>query len=329
MASSVPCCSKRHNNDAWCDDRVKRDAGQIDVTDQRSKAEWGRLLMATDFSPCAERAYGCAVGLARNGQSEICFLHVIPAQVFPYLSGAESRRAEELAKQEAARNFARWESREELKRIRHCFRVVEGRPVTEISRLMEADGIDVVVMGTRGNTSAEKFLLGAVAEEIFRIAKYPVLTVGAPEEQSPNETWEVRRIVYASNLTPYSDHAAKHAFSLAEKSKAKVTMVHVVETSHGFNGKNEALLREFFDNRLRKAIPNETKLSSEPEIVSAFGSPGEQILRIAEEREADLIVLGVRAAQKMPGYLPSRTAYRVVCQAKCPVLTVPHCQHSC
>ena len=36
----------------------------------------------------------------------------------------------------------------------------------------------------------------------------------------------------------------------------------------------------------------------------------------------DLIVLGVRKAATFPGHLPPATAYKVVCQARCPVLTV-------
>ena len=62
-----------------------------------------------------------------------------------------------------------------------------------------------------------------------------------------------------------------------------------------------------------------------PEILAQFGAPPEAILRAASEREADLIVLGVRPAN---GHLGATThfgravAHRIIVGAACPVLTV-------
>jgi len=63
----------------------------------------------------------------------------------------------------------------------------------------------------------------------------------------------------------------------------------------------------------------------QPEAVVEYGNPAAEILEVAKQRGADLIVLGVRDANKRMGaatHLEWSTAHKVVAQATCPVLTV-------
>ena len=57
-----------------------------------------------------------------------------------------------------------------LKGVRHELLVKSGDVWTVLSRLIADYGIDLVVVGTRGRTGVAKFLLGSVAERIFRQA---------------------------------------------------------------------------------------------------------------------------------------------------------------
>jgi nucleotide-binding universal stress UspA family protein len=59
--------------------------------------------------------------------------------------------------------------------------------------------------------------------------------------------------------------------------------------------------------------------------VVKFGDPAQNILKTAKEKEADLIVLGVRGATGAVGlatHVADAIAHEVVAHAKCPVLTV-------
>jgi nucleotide-binding universal stress UspA family protein len=60
----------------------------------------------------------------------------------------------------------------------------------------------------------------------------------------------------------------------------------------------------------------------QPEFAVAFGNTAESVLRVAREKQAGLIALGIRNAFR-PGILRERTAYRIMAGAHCPVLTVP------
>jgi len=71
-------------------------------------------------------------------------------------------------------------------------------------------------------------------------------------------------------------------------------------------------------------VPAEAEDWCKPEFVARFEFPVEGILRLAKERDADLIVMGVRKSgdAAMQEHRPWPIASQVVAQAPCPVLTV-------
>ena len=73
--------------------------------------------------------------------------------------------------------------------------------------------------------------------------------------------------------------------------------------------------------RLRALIPEGTQLWHEPTYMVQFGSPAEMIVRIAAPA-VDLIVLGVKRPTVLTKHLSEGVAYKVVCYAPCPVLSV-------
>jgi nucleotide-binding universal stress UspA family protein len=75
---------------------------------------------------------------------------------------------------------------------------------------------------------------------------------------------------------------------------------------------------------MRALVPAEAEDWCKPEFVARFEFPAEGILRFAEERHVNLIVMGVRKSgdSAVPEHLPWPVASQVVAQAQCPVLTV-------
>jgi nucleotide-binding universal stress UspA family protein len=76
---------------------------------------------------------------------------------------------------------------------------------------------------------------------------------------------------------------------------------------------------------LEKLLPTEAKDWCRPEYFVEQGNPAEKILELAHFRESDMIVLGVKPAEGVPGaavHLPISTAHKVVSHATCPVMTV-------
>jgi nucleotide-binding universal stress UspA family protein len=192
--------------------------------------------------------------------------------------------------------------------------------------VVEENKIDLIVLGTRGRSGLAKFLLGSTAEEIFRKAPCPVLTVGPFSPHEPARHGEISEIVYATDFSPESVAAASYAISLAQEFQAHLTLLHVIENMHRETccAHPEELVNSSA-RLLHNLVPPEAELWCEPRFAIEEGTAAEKILDVAAQRKADLIVLGVRPPGGFPGaatHLPIATAHKVVCHATCPVLTV-------
>lgn len=127
------------------------------------------VLVATDFSPASKEAVLYATAIARRHKCKLFLTHVVTSRSESALmDGWRAGQAEITAQLLANR----------LDGIEHELVVKSGQVGNELSRLIAEKGIDLVVVGTRGRTGVLKALLGSVAEDIFRRALCPVLTVG-------------------------------------------------------------------------------------------------------------------------------------------------------
>jgi nucleotide-binding universal stress UspA family protein len=283
-----------------------------------------RILVATDFSAGALGALEQALSLAERFQSRVFLVHAIPSGVLRYVApaGMEDaiRQAKSFAAEEMQRQVNGLGCAELVQQVILCGEEVWPM-LQEFAVTLD---IDLIVLGTHGRTGSKKRLLGPVAEEIFRLAVRPVLTVGPGTEQLPGEVPQLRRILYATNFKPHAERAAHFAYALERGHRAHLTVLHVVEEpANGPTGGDE-IVRDFLLQRMKKGIPPGYAEKSEPAFQVGFGEPGEEILALARKEQADLIVLGVRAGKVGSGHLPSAIAYKIACQSPCPVLTIRH-----
>jgi len=180
-----------------------------------------------------------------------------------------------------------------------------------------------VVMGTHGRSGLDRLLMGSVAEEVFRQAPCPVMTVGPRvAAQAPPEA-DFKHIVLATNLTPGSP-ALPYALSLAQEFQALLTVVNMVPPAAQTPSDFERIV-ETRTRNMRAMVEPEAELWCTPEYLVRFGPTADGILEIAAEKQADLIVLGAHAAAGHLGaatHAAAATAHSVVSRAHCPVLTV-------
>lgn len=138
-----------------------------------------RILLATDASEEARLAAQTAVELAHNTGSELHVVHVGETSVSPFYT---QRRAEaERRGQEVLDEQMRWIESSGGKVAEAHLRV--GEPEKEIVLLAQELGAGLVVVGARGKNPIQRYLVGDVAESVFRHAHCPVLVVRR-EEQS-------------------------------------------------------------------------------------------------------------------------------------------------
>jgi nucleotide-binding universal stress UspA family protein len=196
-------------------------------------------------------------------------------------------------------------------------------PVVEDA--IEKCEIDLVILGTRGRTGGTKYLLGSVAEEIFRRSPVPVMTIGPAVRGNGANHARFSRVLFATDFTPESLTAAPYATFFAQEHESRLILLHVIgEHETGRTRKRGRLSVAEAIHQLCEIVPPEAELWHRPEPVVDHGEPAARILETANERLADLIVLGIRDTSHLlaAAHLQTSTAHKIVARALCPVLTV-------
>lgn len=191
-----------------------------------------RILCPTDFSPFSARALSHAVALARWYRARLSVLHVSP--LMPSLSGSSALAIDPITLEPRARAAL-------LARVRefaapalqagletHCL-LREGPVVADILAQARDEKADLIALGTHGYGGVRHLLLGSVAEKVLRKAPCPVLTVSGAAAASAQAPSRPGSIVCATHFSAPFRRALSYALSLAERAKARLTVLHVVE----------------------------------------------------------------------------------------------------
>ncbi len=293
------------------------------------------ILLATDFSEVSRRAVPYAAAIASRYGSKIYLVHVIPPgarmsmPIEPFPPELEDDRVK------AGREMMDFLRGDALGGIPREMLVEQGPIRDALSSLIQRGDIDLLILGTHGRGGLKKVFLGSVAEELFRLAPCPVLTVGPAVPAAPAGPKEICRILFATDFGPASLNALHYAISFATESKARLMLLHVVMPvpvldvgPYWYAGTNpveqQKTEKARYLGRLKDLIPPTANLPFDPEFLVDFDFTPDAIVKIADDAKADLIVMGVNqtASARASAHLPWATAHEVVCHAKCPVLTV-------
>ena len=294
------------------------------------------VLFATDFSATSEAALPYATAICRRFHSTLHLVHVLSDAGLLMMTGGVDYVSMGTIYEDAQN-----EAKEKLEQISAHFETIPHRNYVRhgvvwknLADIIEQNEIDLVVVGTHGRTGIGKLLLGSVAESILRHAPCPVLTVGPKvsgraklpafqhqgSDLAPVEL-EIRQILFATNFASSAARVTQGAAWLAEEFHSRLTLMHVMEDSTRLASKPEPTEESL--QKLRELVPRKSELQYTPETLVDFGNAPQRILRVAEEREADIIVLGARAQADIAAtHLPWSAAHHVIAQAHCPVLTI-------
>jgi universal stress protein A len=135
-----------------------------------------------------------------------------------------------------------------------------------------------------------------------------------------------KRIVVGIDFNAPSLAALEYARSLAKSFESSVSLVHVIQpvTTEIYTYSAEMVQnweRAAYE-RLWALFPAEERTTLQGRAEVRVGAAVEEILNFAEERKADLIILGTHGRGPLGHLFLGSVAERVVRRAQCPVLTV-------
>lgn len=155
---------------------------------------------------------------------------------------------------------------------------------------------------------------------------------------------EIKKILYATDLSDNSRLAFGYAIAQAEQFGAQLMVVHVIEPVSAYTqshmsslmGESEWInIQQDFNERLyddlmmqlrrfcdQVATDIPTKCLQEDHIFVRKGLPVEEILALADEQQADMLVLGTHGYGMLKDTLMGGTVRRVLRRSKKPVLVV-------
>jgi nucleotide-binding universal stress UspA family protein len=288
-----------------------------------------KVLVPVDFSPPSTVAVNHGILLARKFRAKLTLLHVIePATALTYAFPTESEKAEKARFERAERMLAAMVGPEDQDDLDLQIAVEIGDIEAEIVRAVHVSQADIVVMGTHGRRLLGRWLIGSVTQALLRKVDVPVLTVC-----HVSRPLTLKRILFATDFCQSSTEDFDFALDLATGVNSGLIIAHVIQKRPPvtFETPDVAAL---FDAERRRVL-QETRARFEKiksaaidrhvavETVVAEGIPAEAILRVADEHEADVIVLGIRKKGRLERALLGTTAERVVREAHVPVLSVP------
>jgi len=140
------------------------------------------VLFATDFSDAAARAIPYIREIAKHYDADLLTLHVRPPRVqsIRYYPTSPTNTADAKIEDEHRRE----EILAVFPGIRTKVLIEEGSIDDHLESALRMNNIDLIVLGTTGQTRNGRHRLGSVAEELFKTVTCPVLTVGPHSRQT-------------------------------------------------------------------------------------------------------------------------------------------------
>jgi nucleotide-binding universal stress UspA family protein len=148
-----------------------------------------------------------------------------------------------------------------------------------------------------------------------------------------NAFMQIRSILLPTDFSECGNFARSYAASLARKFGASIIAVHVIEPmvpTVGYSGMTEPLpiadIADQLETSAERELPRiaecEECAGLDIEEVIVHGEAAAEIVRVAKDRNADLIVLSSHGRTGLGRILFGSTAEAVVRHASCPVLVV-------
>lgn len=275
-----------------------------------------RILVPTDFSKTSLIALEVACEIAKKGGAEVIALHVVEE------AGSESFKVTgEVAQksfQDRLYTFKLLEkSKKQLEKlvldpkyssIKLNGELRLGNAFHGMNTIITEQKVDLVVMGTQGNSRLQEMIIGSNTEKVVRHSKVPVLSV----HRKPAKI-NFKNIVYATAMTKDEEKFSKVVLAAQAMYNSKI---HLVRINTPGDFQRDRVAKDYMEKFAKKLGLKNYTVNVYNDITEEEG-----IIYFADSINADLIAMATHGRTGFAHVLAGSIAEEVVSHAKRPVLT--------
>lgn len=163
------------------------------------KKSINHILVPTDFSGFSNRAFQFACEIAELAGAKLLLFHVVEP---PYNFATAVKGMMEMMEKNALKRMKLLEKEADSDaEISHEIR--HGRTSREIINCVSREGIDMVVMGSRGQSALSRAVLGSVSEVIAKELSVPLFLIPYQEDAESIDTdIDFSTLIFATDFKP-------------------------------------------------------------------------------------------------------------------------------
>jgi nucleotide-binding universal stress UspA family protein len=290
--------------------------------------EGTRIVVGVDGSITSQEALRWATGLGEALGAEVVAIHAL---------GLLDRWHDPDA---SARSWRRtlcvlvertWCAPLARSRGHHRVEVRDGDPVDVLLTAVEDEHADLLVVGTRGVGRKPELALGSTSLHVLRAARVPVLVV--PDRRpaaAEADGLRLRHLLVGVDHSQASRAALELAADVAVSLGGSLSVLEVVEYVPAFPlqptvaaGGHQRRVAEAAMALLEAEVRNVRARGVGVQVVVRSGDPAATLLEVADDVDADLVVVGSRGCEGPDGFLLGSVARTVADRARRPTLVVP------
>lgn len=233
-----------------------------------------KILVPTDFSDNAGNALNYAIEIAKRTNGSLVLLHSIPSEK----TNDDRDKASLLRHSEIYLK----KSAEKIKHagdIKYQLHISEGKVIDSVLEACKKYDINLVVMGTKGESNLSSVIFGSNTANVINLAEWPVIAV--PQGASISD---IKKITYATDYRNSDIGTLKRLMPLAAPHHAQVDILHIAPEKQ--NPKQEVELMHSFMDRINAEI-NYSNLSFQLK----NGEVNEVLKNYLEQGGCDMLVL--------------------------------------
>ena len=238
-----------------------------------------KILVAVAGRGLCEEMFNMLMDIPSLQKSSVTVLHVVPPQV---TSDGMAAKLEE-----GGKILAQAIQSMKIDPSQVNPRLKQGDPKTTVCQVAEEEKADLVIMGSRGLGRLQSILENSVSQYVFQLTSRPMLLV-----KDDIYVKKIKRVMVALDKSESAKQSLELALSFAnEVSGGQIILVHVTKDLTGKSSEDLTANAEK-DPVLAPAVALAKQMGVSYRCVSATGKPGEAICKIADDTNADLLVIG-------------------------------------